>query len=163
MISYITLKTKFLSDLLLVANEKYLIGIYFLNSKFTTAKNNWQLDAKHPVLRQACAELQEYLDGERKKFTVPLHYEGTDFQKKVWQEIAHIPFGKTITYSELAGRTKSPNAIRAAGTATGKNPLCIIIPCHRVIGKDGGIGGYGGGLDRKRHLLQLENVGNSIN
>lgn len=156
MTSYIMLKTKFLDELILVANETQLIGIYFVNSKYSPPINEWKHDLKHPVLKQASLEIQEYLQGKRTKFTFPMHYDGTDFQCKVWREIARIPFGKTISYSELARRAGSPRAIRAAGTATGSNPLSIVIPCHRVLGKNGAIGGYGGGLDKKRYLLQIE-------
>src|ERR1700722_16894757 len=136
MISYTILKTKILGDLLLTANEQQLIGIYFVKSKQEPSKRDWKLDPKHAVLKKASKELQEYFEGKRKKFSVPLYYIGTDFQKKVWREIAQIPFGKTVSYSDLASRAGSPNAVRAAGTATGKNPLGIIIPCHRVLAKN---------------------------
>jgi methylated-DNA-[protein]-cysteine S-methyltransferase len=83
-------------------------------------------------------------------------YAGTDFQKVIWRQIARVPFGETITYTELARRAGVPKALRAAGTATGRNPLSIVIPCHRVVGKNGGLGGYAGGLDRKKRLLKAE-------
>jgi O-6-methylguanine DNA methyltransferase len=100
--------------------------------------------------------LEEYLEGERTSFSVPISYNGTDFQNKIWKQIARIPFGATVTYSELAKKAGAPAAIRAAGTATGRNPLSIIVPCHRVVGKNGGMGGYAGGLDRKKSLLKIE-------
>src|SRR5262249_49580642 len=81
---------------------------------------------------------------------------GTDFQEKIWQQIARIPYGKTISYSELAKRAGAPEAVRAAGTSTGRNPVAILIPCHRVVGKNGSMGGFAGGLERKHHLLELE-------
>jgi len=153
---YSILKTA-LDELMLVANKTELIGIYFLNCHHVPAKrDSWILDARHPVLKQAAKQIQEYLDGNRNSFSLPLGSTGTDFQKRIWQQIARIPFGKTISYTELAKRAGAPKAIRAAGTATGKNPFSIIVPCHRVLGKNNELGGYAGGLKRKRHLLALE-------
>jgi methylated-DNA-[protein]-cysteine S-methyltransferase len=157
MTSYNLLKTKHLGDLLLTADEKQLTGIYFQDCRHAPGpRADWKLDARHLVLKQAGAELQEYLGGQRKDFSVPLRFKGTDFQNEVWRQISRIPFGQTITYSELARRAGNPDAVRAAGTATGRNPLSIIIPCHRVIGKDRTMHGYAGGLKRKVHLLELE-------
>jgi methylated-DNA-[protein]-cysteine S-methyltransferase len=148
-----------MGDLMMVANESELIGLYFTEGEHLPASRKaWTLDPHHPVLKKAAKELQEYFAGKRTTFTFPPSAHGTDFQKRVWVEIAKIPFGETITYSDLAKRAGRPKAIRAAGTATGRNPLSIIVPCHRVLGKHGAIGGYGGGLPRKRHLLKLENV-----
>lgn len=110
----------------------------------------------HPLLDQLRAELVEYFGGGRREFTVPLVYPGTPFQSKVWTVLRAIPFGETISYEELARRVGSPSGQRAAGHANGQNPLAIIIPCHRVVNKDGKLGGYGGGLWRKRLLLGLE-------
>ena len=157
MTSYTILKTKQLGDLLLTANDKHLTGIYFQNCKHALSlQPDWKLDARHPVLKQAGAELQEYLVGQRKDFSVPMRFGGTDFRNEVWRQIARIPFGQTITYTELARRAGKPDAVRAAGTATGRNPLSVIIPCHRVIGKNSTMHGYAGGLKRKEHLLELE-------
>ena len=157
MTSYLKLKTSLLDDLLLIANETQLTGIYFMDCAHAPVlPSDWKLNPRHAVLQQASEELQEYFEGTRTSFSISLHYKGTDFQERVWQEIAKIPFGQTITYSELARRAGIPDAIRAAGTATGKNPLGIIIPCHRVVGKNGSFGGYAGGLGRKRRLLDLE-------
>lgn len=148
-----------MGDLIMVANESELIGLYFTEGEhLPVSRKAWTLDPRHPVLKKAAKELQEYFAGKRTTFTFPPSAYGTDFQKRVWEEIAKIPFGETITYSELAKRAGKPKAIRAAGTATGRNPLSIMVPCHRVLGKHGAIGGYGGGLPRKRHLLKLENV-----
>lgn len=155
--SYTYLKTKMLGELLLVATSTHLVGIYFSNQKNgPKLPGDWKLDPKHPILRHAGRELQEYLDGKRTSFSVPISYEGTDFQNEIWKQIARIPFGATITYSELAQKAGAPAAVRAAGTATGRNPLGIIIPCHRVVGKNGSMGGYAGGLDRKKSLLKIE-------
>jgi len=157
MTSYNTIKTP-MGDLLLVANESALTGIYFVGCDHIPAEQNeWERDPKHPILRQAKEQLDEYFAGSRTEFTLPLHFAGTDFQNRVWQQIALIPYGKTITYSDLAQKSGKPEAIRAAGTSTGRNPISIIIPCHRVVGKNGGFGGYAGGLERKRFLLELEN------
>ena len=101
-------------------------------------------------------ELNEYFDGARKQFSVALDFPGTSFQQKVWNELLKIPYGKTISYEELARRIDSPGAVRAVGTANGMNRIAILIPCHRVVNKNGKLGGYGGGLRRKEALLQLE-------
>jgi len=108
------------------------------------------------VLDQLRAELSEYFAGRRNEFTIALNPSGTDFQKRVWNELLRIPFGETICYHELAMRIGKPTADRAVAQANGANPLCILIPCHRVIAKDGRLGGYSSGLERKRFLLGLE-------
>jgi len=145
-------------DLLLVADDFALTGVYFGTPKYiSAAMKGWTLDPRNPLLQQAQKELQEYFAEKRKVFSLPLRFTGTDFQKRVWQEIAVIPYAETISYSELAIRAGAPDAIRAAGTATGRNPISIIVPCHRVMGKNGDMCGFGGGLDRKRFLLSLEN------
>ncbi|MCR9065238.1 MAG: methylated-DNA--[protein]-cysteine S-methyltransferase [Cytophagales bacterium] len=102
-------------------------------------------------------QLTEYFNGARTDFSVPLEPDGTDFQKKVWTELCCIPFGKTISYNELASKLGDPKVIRAAAAANGKNPIGIVIPCHRVIGKSGKLVGYAGGLGRKKWLLDHEN------
>jgi methylated-DNA-[protein]-cysteine S-methyltransferase len=155
--SYNYLKTEMLGDLLLVATSSHLTGIYFPDHKNgPKLPRDWKVDPAHPILKQAGRELNEYLAGKRTGFSVPIASDGTEFQREVWKQIARIPFGKTISYSELARRAGAPKATRAAGTATGRNPLSIIVPCHRVVGKDGGLGGYAGGLDRKKSLLKIE-------
>ncbi|MGO3182488.1 MAG: methylated-DNA--[protein]-cysteine S-methyltransferase [Aequorivita sp.] len=107
-------------------------------------------------LNDAVDQLQEYFDGKRKKFNLKLSPEGTDFQKRVWNQLQEIPFGKTISYQQMANKLGDPKVIRAAASANGKNPISIIIPCHRVIGSDGSLTGYAGGLHRKKWLLQHE-------
>ena len=101
-------------------------------------------------------QFDDYFTYRKWTFNVPLQPHGTDFQKKVWIELQKIPFGKTISYQELANRLGNPKVIRAAASANGKNPIAILIPCHRVIGKDGSLTGYAGGLERKKFLLELE-------
>lgn len=109
-----------------------------------------------PILGLAAHELELYFAGRLKKFSVPLDLLGTDFQLKAWKALTKIPFGKTISYSGQAKLLGSESAVRAVGSANGKNPICIIIPCHRVVAKDGSLGGYSGGLEIKKFLLELE-------
>ena len=111
-----------------------------------------------PVIRQCMTELDEYFSKGRKFFTVPLTLEGSVFQNKVWSALQEIPFGTTISYTELSQRIGDGNAIRAVGLANGQNPIAIIVPCHRVIGKDGNLVGYAGGLDKKEWLLEHEGI-----
>lgn len=106
--------------------------------------------------REIIAQLAEYFAGERRKFTVPLAAEGTDFQREVWRGLLAIPYGETTSYGELARRIGRDRAVRAVGLANGRNPISIVVPCHRVIGANGTLTGYGGGLERKRFLLALE-------
>lgn len=109
------------------------------------------------MLEYQCArELGEYFDGARKEFTFPVDQPGTEFQKRVWTELMKIPFGRTISYHELAVRLGDPKCIRAAGTANGKNNIAIVVPCHRVIGSDGSLTGYAGGIKKKEWLLRHE-------
>jgi methylated-DNA-[protein]-cysteine S-methyltransferase len=115
-----------------------------------------RIQANSPLEQQALDELQEFFDGKRTEFTFPFEQPGTEFQKRVWDELTRIPFGKTISYHELAVRLGDPKCIRAAGTANGRNNLAIVVPCHRVIGSDGSLTGYAGGLDKKEWLLRLE-------
>jgi methylated-DNA-[protein]-cysteine S-methyltransferase len=110
-----------------------------------------------PVLKETATQLEEYLAGERTEFDVPMELDGTDFQRSVWQELTRIPYGETISYGELARRVGRPKGPRAVGQANGRNPIPIIVPCHRVLASNG-IGGYGGGLPLKRALLAVEGV-----
>lgn len=108
------------------------------------------------VLLSAKEQLEEYFAGERKNFDMPIGLGGTDFQRKVWMEVAKIPFGQTTTYMKLSQKLGNPAAIRAVGAAIGANPILVILPCHRILGSDGSLTGYAGGLDRKKALLELE-------
>jgi methylated-DNA-[protein]-cysteine S-methyltransferase len=111
------------------------------------------------ILREASRQLDEYLEGERKAFDVPVLMTGTDFQKRVWKALMSIAYGATSTYGQIARDIGSPRAVRAVGNACGANPIGIIVPCHRVVGSNGGLVGYGGGLPLKRKLLALEQKG----
>jgi len=120
-------------------------------------KLDYTFDAKSNA--QIISELKEYFAGKRTKFTVGMIFlNGSDFQKRVWQALLKIPHGQVVSYKDLAEMVGCPNGFRAVGNANGKNPLPIVVPCHRVIGADGRLGGYSGGLAIKRHLLNLENV-----
>jgi len=116
-----------------------------------------ELSTKIPnELQEAVSQLQEYFEGKRKDFDFKLNPKGTDFQQKVWQELLNIPFGKTMSYMDLSKKLGDVKAIRAVASANGKNPLWIVVPCHRVIGTDGSLTGYAGGLWRKKWLLEHE-------
>ena len=143
--------------MLLVASDDGLTGVYFDGQKYhPQLEAGWRHDARHAPLRHARRELSEYFGGERKRFETALAPEGTPFQRAVWNAISTVAFGKTITYGELAQRAGCSGSARAAGAATGRNPIGIIVPCHRIVGSDGSLTGYAGGLERKRALLALE-------
>lgn len=122
----------------------------------TVLNNNIPLGTVPEVLEDAVYQFQEYFEGNREHFDLKLNPEGTEFQKKVWDALQEIPYGKTISYLELSKRLGDPKAIRAVAAANGKNPLWIVIPCHRVIGSNGDLTGYAGGLHRKKWLLEHE-------
>ena len=145
-------------QMLLVADGEGLSGAYFVEGqKYVPGiAPEWRRDARCPAVRQAKRELAEYFGGERERFETTLAPEGTPFQQSVWKAISTVAFGKTITYDELARRAGCPGSARAAGAATGRNPISIIVPCHRIVGSNGSLTGYAGGLDRKRALLALE-------
>ena len=127
-------------------------------SKIHVMNEDVEISTKIPKeLKEAVLQLQDYFDGKRTTFTFPLNPSGTDFQKKVWQELLHIPFGKTCSYLDLSKKLGDVKAIRAVASANGKNPLWIVVPCHRVIGTNGSLTGYAGGLWRKKWLLEHEN------
>jgi methylated-DNA-[protein]-cysteine S-methyltransferase len=145
--------------LYLVAGADGLAGVHWSRQEaplLTRLRSADEAALAH--LRQAVAELEEYFAGERWEFSLKLDPRGTEFQRLVWRELAKIPYGRTLSYSELARKIRKPLAVRAVGTANGRNPLSILIPCHRVIAADGSLGGYAGGLERKRILLGLEGV-----
>lgn len=114
------------------------------------------VDGTSPVLDRAVIQLDEYFAGQRQEFDLPLLFAGTDFQKKVWDALLTVPYGETISYGEMARRIRMPRAVRAVANANGANPISLFAPCHRVIGSDRSLTGYGGGLDVKEYLLRLE-------
>ncbi|HJQ64657.1 MAG TPA: methylated-DNA--[protein]-cysteine S-methyltransferase [Burkholderiales bacterium] len=143
--------------MLLVASDEGLTGVYFDGQKYhPRLEAAWRHDTGNALLRQAKRELAEYFGGERKRFETALAPQGTPFQRAVWKAISTVDFGTTITYGELARRAGCPGSTRAAGAATGRNPITIIVPCHRIVGSNGRLTGYAGGLEKKRALLTLE-------
>ena len=134
----------------LEGDESGISSLTVLNNEITES------DVISETLQESARQLKEYFNGERSEFSLKLNPQGTDFQKRVWSELLNIPFGKTISYLELSKRLGDVKAIRAAASANGKNPLWIIIPCHRVIGSDGSLTGYASGLSRKKWLLDHE-------
>lgn len=144
-----------LGTLEITGDETGISKVIFSNDETSTHSSS-------PILDKCVKQLDEYFKNERTEFDLPLNPVGTDFQKTVWKELQHISFGKTISYMDLAKRLGDPKVIRAAGTANGKNPIAIIIPCHRVIGSDGSLTGYAGGLKRKQWLLEHESDQKSL-
>ncbi len=116
--------------------------------------SHWE--RRDAAFARARAQLEEYFAGERREFDLPLSLSGNPFELRVWAELRRIPYGETVSYGEIARRIGDPGAARAVGLANGRNPVAVIVPCHRVIGADGSLTGYGGGLERKRYLLDLE-------
>jgi len=144
-------------ELKLVASERGLAGILWKNDDPHGARFLPQThDESHPILIETERQLREYFAGERRCFELPLDFVGTDFQKKVWNALVAIPFGETRSYSEIARQIGHPQAVRAVGAANGRNPLSIVAPCHRVIGANGKLTGFAGGLEVKAFLLDLE-------
>lgn len=131
------------------ASDEGVESVYFVDSRGRGEPNK--------ITEQCKQQLQEYFDGNRKRFDLPLSPKGTDFQREVWRQLSLIPYGETTSYSFIAERLENPKAVRAVGAANGKNPISIIVPCHRVIGANGSLTGYAGGLKRKSWLLSLEN------
>jgi len=149
-------------SLRLLANDTHLLRLDFVHGRkikpLPPAAEVVEVKhpADHPVFAEAAAQLTGYFAGERQAFDLPLAPQGTDFQLRVWQQLRLIPFGTTLSYGQLAQRLGNPNASRAVGLANGNNPLSIVVPCHRVIGANGSLTGFGGGLDTKQKLLDLE-------
>ncbi|WP_159016343.1 methylated-DNA--[protein]-cysteine S-methyltransferase [Cognatiluteimonas profundi] len=143
--------------LLLAADHVGLRLIEFDGPRHPARRDNdWESADDDTILRETRAQLDDYFAGTRCTFELPLAPRGTDFQLDVWQELRTIPYGETISYAQLATRIGKPNAMRAVGAANGRNPLPIVVPCHRVIDADGSLTGFGGGLPTKRFLLELE-------
>jgi len=143
--------------LILVASDSGLAAILWENDDPDRVRLGSIIEGRgHPVLIAAERQLAEYFAGERKRFDLPLDFNGTEFQKQVWSALLTIPFGETRSYAEIARMIGRPAACRAVGAANGKNPISIVAPCHRVIGANGTLTGFAGGLKAKEYLLQLE-------
>lgn len=156
MIRYVRFESP-LGPMLAAADGDGLVGAWFADQKYAPAIGaDWREDGRDPLLRRVRTQLGEYFAGARVRFDLPLAPHGTPFQRRVWAAIAGVSFGCTATYADLARAAGSPQGARAAGAATGRNPLSIVVPCHRIVGAHGALTGYAGGLERKRALLALE-------
>jgi methylated-DNA-[protein]-cysteine S-methyltransferase len=144
-----------IGPLTLTAVDGQITGVHMHAQRHAPRRTeDWHTDEE--PFREVVEQLNAYFAGELLDFDLPLEMDGTDFQRQVWQGLREIPYGETISYGELARRVGNPKASRAVGLANGRNPIAIIVPCHRVIGADGSLTGYGGGLDRKVWLLEHE-------
>ena len=141
--------------LTLVADDGILCGLYMTEQRHRPPEESFG-PRDETLFAEAEEQLQAYFSGDLKEFSLELHLQGTPFQRTVWDQLRKIPYGETRSYGELAAALGNPSASRAVGLANGKNPIGIIVPCHRVVGADGSLTGYGGGLDRKRRLLDFE-------
>lgn len=144
-----------IGKLALIADEKALRGLYFEESRHGGPPED-AVPGSNAVIKKTCKQLDEYFAGKRDTFDLPLAPDGTAFQKQVWIALTKIPFGETRSYGEIAKSIGSPSASRAVGAANGRNPIPVIVPCHRVIGANGSLTGFGGGMKRKQYLLALE-------
>ncbi|MBT9506319.1 methylated-DNA--[protein]-cysteine S-methyltransferase [Rhodoferax sp.] len=155
-----TVQTRYdspLGPIILAAASKELVGLWFDGQRHQPDSAGWPVANDHPVLQQAQAQLADYFAGRRTTFDLPLGLDGgTRFQQDVWRALLKIPSGATRSYGALSAAIGKPTAVRAVGAAVGRNPLSIIVPCHRVIGATGALTGYAGGIERKIALLQLE-------
>ena len=146
-----------LGEVIFAGTDQGLVGCWFHNQAHLPSMQSWQRDQQHPLLHQAHQQWLAFLNGELKHFDLPLHFLwGTTFQQSVWTALQNIPYGQTTSYADIAHAVARPSAFRAVGAAVGRNPLSVIVPCHRVMGANGALTGYAGGLQRKQHLLQLE-------
>lgn len=145
-----------IGPLLLAASDAGMHTIEFQDAKHPVKRGEDWKQSAHPLLEQAKRQLDEYFAGRRRSFDLPLAPRGTPFQRQVWETLATIGYGETLSYGRLAARVGRPAASRAVGAANGRNPLPIVLPCHRVIGANGSLTGFGGGLPTKQFLLRLE-------
>lgn len=144
-------------ELKLIASDKGLVAILWKNDSAKRVKVGTLVENQdHPILLETERQLQEYFEGRRKSFSLKLDLKGTKFQNNVWQALLGIPFGETRSYGQLARQLGNPRAMRAVGAANGRNPISIVVPCHRVIGASGKLTGFAGGLETKAQLLDLE-------
>ena len=143
----------------LVAHDQALVAVLWEHEDAKRVKLPILMqNDHHPILEMAQIQLQEYFAGKRQVFDLPLDFNGTDFQKKIWKALLSIPFGETRSYKQIAIQIGNENAVRAVGAANGKNPISIIAPCHRVVGANGKLVGFAGGLDNKQILLKIEQL-----
>lgn len=148
-----------LGPMIVAATAHGLAGLWFEGQKHLPDTHTWPQQPGHPVLRQAVAQLAEYFAGQRTRFDLQLDLQGgTAFQRAVWTALLGIPAGQTVSYGAISQRIGKPAAVRAVGAAVGRNPVSVVVPCHRVLGGDGALTGYAGGLERKTALLRLEGV-----
>lgn len=147
-----------IGPLLLAADDEGIRAIEFPENRHPVKRDDHWREGRHPLLEHAKRQLDEYFSGNRRQFDLPLAPRGTTFQLQVWNALRTIPFGQTRSYAQQAQTIGKPKAMRAVGAANGRNPIPIIIPCHRVIGASGALTGFGGGLPTKRFLLQLEGI-----
>jgi methylated-DNA-[protein]-cysteine S-methyltransferase len=147
-----------IGPLLLTTDGSALTGLYLEKSRKAQSTDGWLQDVSHGALPAAMRQLDEYFCGRRREFDLPLRLQGTAFQNRVWRELTAIHYGETWSYGQLAARIEKPSASRAVGLANGRNPISIIVPCHRVIGANGSLTGYGGGLESKQWLLVHEGL-----
>lgn len=146
-----------LGKLLLAGDEEGLRHLAFDRGRYPVEPaRDWEWDEGYALFSRTDRELRSYFAGSLRSFSLPLAPVGTPFQLRVWNALLRVPHGKTLSYTELARRAGRPKAVRAAGAANARNPISILIPCHRIVGRDGSLTGYGGGLDAKRTLLELE-------
>ena len=140
----------------LAVSSKGLVALEFDRNNFPPKKTKYGWEESAKAIKPFTRELEEYFAGKRREFTFPLDLRGTDFQVKCWRALLAIPYGETRSYADIARAVRKPQAFRAVGMANNRNPIAIVVPCHRVIASDGTLCGYGGGLDVKRKLLELE-------
>jgi methylated-DNA-[protein]-cysteine S-methyltransferase len=146
-----------LGQILLTANASALTGLHFVGEKYyPSIVPQWTHDERGAIIQSAKTQLNEYFAGDRQSFDLKLAPEGTPFQRDVWHALTQLGFGETASYAQVAQRIGKPKAVRAVGAANGRNPISIVVPCHRVIGANGALTGYAGGLARKEALLRLE-------
>lgn len=146
-----------LGRMIVAATDQGLAGVWFDGQQHQPDHSGWPHQPDHPVLVQALAQLAQYFAGQRNRFDLPLDLRGgTAFQQSVWAALLGIPAGATTSYSDLSSRIGKPKAVRAVGAAIGRNPVSIVVPCHRVVGTNGSLTGYAGGLERKSALLRME-------
>ena len=141
----------------IAVNDFTVVALHIEGDRYLKSiPKNWILNSNNELLNQTYREINEYFFGDRKVFDMPIYTEGTDFQESVWDVVKRIPFGSTLSYSDIAYKINKPKAARAVGMAIGRNPICLFIPCHRVVTSSGRLGGYVAGIKIKEYLLKLE-------